>query len=326
MNIGIHANEFNGRGTGKVPLDYALALEKYYHHKIVMISSGDEDTSGYINIPSRFTKITYGGSANKPSTRKDVKTALEFIVDSNKLDFLYMVKWGINDNITPSNCRVGVHCVFEMTEPHGNVYAGVSEYIAKKFKQPLCVPHIIKKYELTSDKRTELQIPKDATVLGRLGGVDNFNLPFVKQAVIDVLKYRTDLYFVFLSTNKFIDHNNIKFIPWVSSEQEKYNYIHACDAMLHARADGETFGLSIGEFSACNKPIITWSGMSIPAYDTCHLDILGKKAIIYHEYSDLIDILYSIKREDTISRQWDVYSEQFSEENVIEKFNSVFLS
>ena len=34
---------------------------------------------------------------------------------------------------------------------------------------------------------------------------------------------------------------------------------HRCDAMLHARSSGETFGLAVAEFSASNRPVATES-------------------------------------------------------------------
>ena len=39
--------------------------------------------------------------------------------------------------------------------------------------------------------------------------------------------------------------------------------------MIHARSEGETFGLSIGEFSSKNKPVIT----SISTIDNAHIYI-----------------------------------------------------
>ena len=37
----------------------------------------------------------------------------------------------------------------------------------------------------------------------------------------------------------------------------KVSFINTCDCMIHARTDGETFGLAIAEFSTLNKPIIS---------------------------------------------------------------------
>lgn len=328
MKIGLHVNQLDSRGTGAVTLAYAKALSKRFSYDIVFITSADASDNRKIPTikENQFEVIQYKGSANVYEQRLQVKETLSRIVDKEGIDFMYMAKWGTDDSITPQNCKTGIHCVFRMTQPHGTVYAGVSEYIAKKYGHSLHVPHIIAPMPQTENIRREFNIPESVTVLGRLGGKGLFDISFVKDAIKQILNYRKDLYFVFLSTEKFIEHERVIFIDWVEDEQCKFNIIHSCDAMIHARQDGETFGVAVGEFSACNKPIITWSGKGFGLYDTCHLELLGKKAIVYDNYQDVLDIMYSIKREDIITRQWDVYSDRFSEENVINQFNKVFLS
>ena len=58
--------------------------------------------------------------------------------------------------------------------------------------------------------------------------------------------------------------------------------------MLHACNLGESNGLSILEFSYCNKPVITWSGA---AWHNQHHINLGDKAIIYNDKESLERIL-----------------------------------
>lgn len=73
-------------------------------------------------------------------------------------------------------------------------------------------------------------------------------------------------------------------------EIQKRKFINTCDAMIHARSDGETFGLSVAEFAICEKPVITWKH----GYDNAHLDILADKAIIYETKEQLYDILSTL--------------------------------
>jgi glycosyltransferase involved in cell wall biosynthesis len=328
MKIGIHSNQFDQRGSGKSSFDYVYMLQRS-GHDLVLISSKQGDNQGLQSLNKNIKYISYEGNANNEIERAAVKYNISKIVEEENIDFLYMFKWGINDNVTPNNCKTGIHCVFEMSQPHGDVYAGVSEYIAKKYSKELYVPPIVYKFNQTENLRLKYNIPDDFTVIGRHGGKVTFNLPFVHQAVKDILSYRKDVIFMFLSTERFIEHERVIFLPYLKTEQEKFNYIHSCDVMLHARADGETFGVAVGEFSSCNKPIITWSGLynnqKMMGYDTAHLELLGNKAIIYNEYQDLLDILYSIKREDIHHQCWDCYSEKFSEKNIINQFNKVFL-
>ena len=51
---------------------------------------------------------------------------------------------------------------------------------------------------------------------------------------------------------------------------EKVEFINTCDAMLWARGAGETFGLSIAEFSSKNKPVI-----AMQVGDLAHVHIMG---------------------------------------------------
>jgi len=68
---------------------------------------------------------------------------------------------------------------------------------------------------------------------------------------------------------------------------KKVEFINTCDAMIHARQMGETFGNAIAEFSIKNKPIITSRG-----YDNNHLHILKDKAIIYNQNN--VEEIYNI--------------------------------
>ena len=69
---------------------------------------------------------------------------------------------------------------------------------------------------------------------------------------------------------------NIIHLEKIINLENKVKFINTCDAMIHARTEGETFGLSIGEFSIKNKPIITTN-----SGDCNHLQILKNKCILY---------------------------------------------
>ena len=45
--------------------------------------------------------------------------------------------------------------------------------------------------------------------------------------------------------------------------------------MIHARQEGESFGIAVGEFSFCNKPVITYS----QSPEKNHLVTLGDKGL-----------------------------------------------
>jgi hypothetical protein len=61
--------------------------------------------------------------------------------------------------------------------------------------------------------------------------------------------------------------------------------------MIHARHQGETFGLACGEFALSMKPIISFIG----SRERAHLDILGNKVIGYSDKQSLHTILVNFK-------------------------------
>jgi hypothetical protein len=87
---------------------------------------------------------------------------------------------------------------------------------------------------------------------------------------------------------------------------------------LHARYEGESFGIACGEFSIKNKPIITWNG----SRERNHIEILKDKGIYYNNYEDLLNILINFNIDK--NKNWNCYNE-FLPEKVINKFDKVFL-
>ena len=189
--------------------------------------------------------------------------------------------------------------------------------------------------------RKELCIPEHATVYGRYGGTTEFNLSYVHRNVIKTAKERPDIYFLFVNTNDFLDENsknlnlkNIVFLPAIFDLDQKVKFINTCDAMIHARQCGESYGLSIGEFNIFNKPIIT----TISRRHNAHISILGKKGIYYpnawgdtkldeqlpNKPENLYSILTNFNRDEAKSCDWNAYKD-YTPENVMKQFQSVFL-
>ena len=86
-----------------------------------------------------------------------------------------------------------------MTQPHGDVFAGVSETLAKKFGKTLFVPHMIglEPSKTKENLREKLGIPENATVFGRHGGQDTFNLEIARNAIRRIVRDKPNIYFVF---------------------------------------------------------------------------------------------------------------------------------
>ena len=90
--------------------------------------------------------------------------------------------------------------------------------------------------------------------------------------------------------------------------------------MIHARTRGETFGLSVAEFSFHNKPVITYG----QSPERNHLDLLNEYAIVYNNEDELIKILKNIPTIIRKSKNWKAYSE-YTQEKVMKIFEKVFL-
>lgn len=312
MNIGLNVVQFDQRGSSTAMYDYAMALRKYCGVDPILFGSKPRTSIPMDNF-SVFRYHLY-----------DSPDEIVALVDKEKLDFLYLLRSGENDSVTPKNCKTGVHCVFTMKEPHGDVYVGISEWLANFFQKDLWVPHIIDLPKTDITLRDDLGIPKDSFVIGRLGGYKQFDIEFVKRSVCTALERRKDLWAIFLNTEQFVDHPRAKFIPFQLDPTYKSKFINTCDAMLHARSDGETFGLAVGEFSSFNKPILTYDA-PYWWYMRSHIHILGEKAILYKNEEEVTAYLLQIDKDYVRDVEWDCYSTRFSPENVIKKFWDVFV-
>lgn len=139
---------------------------------------------------------------------------------------------------------------------------------------------------MAGDRWSEVGIPTDATVFGRHGGDDSFDIPWVQATVVETAKKYPDIWFLFLNTREFRGASgvpNIRFLPATADPILKRRFLNSCDAMLHGRQRGETFGLSCLEFAVLGKPVLTYAGSP----ERAHLEILGKAAVPYRDAKEL---------------------------------------
>jgi hypothetical protein len=329
MRIAFHSNQLGERGTEICLYKYAKYNREILGNESIIISSGLKPTPS-LNRFKDFTTILYQEEYRDGAKNDNVRTAIEKICDEQKIDAFYAIKAGENDGIMPTNTKSLAHCVFRMHDPHADVYSGVCKYISEKFggTHPY-VHHILEKEapDMHDTFREEFDIPKDALVLGRHGGRETFNLSFVYPAIKKALEDRKDLWFVFLNTDKFIDHERVIHLPWTMDEQVKAKFVNTCDAMMHARADGEIFSLSVAEFTIRNKPVISWLPKEIPHfYDYGHIYLMQNKAIYYDTAQDLYNILCFFDRNEMAKIDWNGYTANYTPEIVMQEFKDVYLT
>jgi hypothetical protein len=144
----------------------------------------------------------------------------------------------------------------------------------------------------------------------------------VKESLPGILAAREDIYFLFLNITPFLKHSRAIFLPSSADMEYKAKFINSCDAMLHARLLGESFGLACGEFSIRNKPVLTYA----KSMQRNHLEVLGDKARLYDSAKSLRKLLLEFSKEEARLQNWDCYSKAFSPEAVMRQFDEHFIS
>ena len=230
------------------------------------------------------------------------------------VDVCFIELAGVDSDWVPTGVPSVLHCVFQPLHK-GTVSTAISTCVGKG-KIPV-LPNIMPSHHTTDDMREELDIPKDAVVFGRYGGYNQFSINYAKDAVRHVAAVHPDIYFVFMNTAQFMEPaKNVIFLPGTRDMYKKQRFINTCDAYLHAREDGETFGAAIGEFALSNKNIVTTKDQN--GQQNEHLDILGDKCIRYEDYNSLVNILenYISHKKDMMENGYYMYTP----EKIIPKF------
>lgn len=350
MKVAFHTNQLCLQGTEIALYDYAHFNEIYLGNQSLVVTkknkinarggAGVHQPLAIQKFEERFEVLYY----------EDL-SELERLLEEKGVDVLYAIKKGTEDGVVSNGRKTVIHTVFKYFEPHGDVYAYVSQWLSDEMTEgnyPV-VPHMIHLPQVKGDLREQLNIPGDAFVLGRYGGMNSFDIDFVKDVVIKIADEREDIHFVFMNTPDFVSerkfktklmykicryfkktepHPRIHFLPGTHDMAFKSKFINTCDVMLHARYRGETFGIAIGEFSIHNKPILTYSGRGNQLHENNHLDILKDKGLLYHESKDLEELIDSLSKnkENLKLQNWDQYSEQFGPDIIMQQFKRVFLS
>ena len=248
---------------------------------------------------SRFQLIPYRTKAELSSKLKE-----------RGVDILYQIKPGSFDGFVIPGLKNCIHSMFLSDEFHGDAFAYVSRWASRVMTggEDSFVPHFVPKLESKMNLRGKLGIPAKAKVFGRHGGVDTFNIPFVRKAVLQHAQKNSDDHFVFLNTELIRGTENLKNVHYLAptiDPEEKAQFLGTCDAMLHARWHGETFGLAVGEFAVLGKSVITFGG----SRERAHLDLLGNKALVYQNCGELEKILNSFEPRNATKTGYDELSD-----------------
>ncbi len=309
MRVGFLNNQIDNRGTGNAIFDYAHYNEEILGNEshVMTFVGSPIDIQMLDRLKNRFGPRLYliGEGYFPPG-----------------LDVVYHIKSGVNDGIeTPEGVRYAVHAVFDY-DPHGDRYSVVSPWMGRRYSSSF-VPHIINLPESTESLRSDLGIGQNDIVFGRHGGSDSFDIVFAWSAINRALKARDNIYFLFMNTDapdfEFYDGKRVIFIDSTANPYEKRAFINTCDAMIHARSRGETFGIAVGEFASLGKPVITY-GLSP---ERNHLE-----EVMCYTYSNEDELYWHLVENEWLkydkSEYWTGY-DQYTPELVMAKFKEVFL-
>ena len=323
MNIAFFVRHFTERGTEVAIYDYAKYNEEILGNKSYIICFTDEKQAkigfpmvkhSYPKFKNRFEII----SINEIEDMKDVITKLN-------LRFFYTMTYGgyndlykFNNKTIWGNCNTVKHCVFELDGYESDFYIGIGDCLNEKYNTnyPI-IPYIVDLPDCDDNLRRELNIPDNAVVFGRYGGEWEFNNPVAHTAIIQHLQTCENTYFIFMGTRPFYSHPRIIYLKIFVDLVFKTRFINTCDAMIHARLMGETFGLSVAEFSLRNKPIIT-----ALTGDLEHVKILKEKALIYSDVDSLIYFFKNIKSIKESREDWNAYK-NYNPLTVMTKFKEI---
>jgi hypothetical protein len=316
MKIAFHDNSLSLRGTTVAIYNWALYTQQYLDIDPIILYNKKHPANNQF-VQKRFAqKFEVFNYSNKKHIDK--------ILQKQQVDVFFMEKGGKPDGVISTTCKNWVNAIAVCTtsDIHGDKFAMGSKWLSKitDYKIPY-VPYIVDLPNINGTLREEFAIPKDALVIGRNGGWDTFDLDFAQQAVIDSLSKRPNLWYLFQFTKPFVTHERVIWLPGSPNVQYKVKFIQTCDAMLHARYIGESFGLSCAEFSIKNKPIITWNGSP----ERNHIETLGEKGLYYSDYNSLLEILLNFDKQDFNNSDWNCYQEYGPQEGC-EKFRKVYMS
>ena len=278
LKIGFYLRELNFRGIANSIFIYAKNNQTILKNKSIIFYN----STALDNKPEAIREFKKKFKTIKISSLSELEKINKFL----KLDYIYFQRDGAKDKIVDNSKNI-IHAVFPQNpfQYHGSNYAFISKWLSKTCsnnKYPFA-PLPVQLLKNNQNLRNKLKIPKNAKVFGYHGGETSFDLIFVRDAIKKVVKQNKNIYFLFMNIRKFFNHKKVIFIKGTFNQTQKVKFINTCDAMLHARSLGESFGLSCAEFAIKNKPILTYGYCRQRA----HFEICKNNIIPYYSYYDL---------------------------------------
>jgi len=314
MRVSFDGGRLNERGVAVALYDYALHARALLGIEPIVLHDVGEgvDDEQAARFSAVFALRGYRDAAERSQ-----------MIEDERIDVAYALKARRPRYPQSPVGRTAVHEVFRFFDPHGDSYGYISPWLAKAAaagRYP-CVPHIVDPPQPRATLRAEFGVPAGAVVIGRHGGQDQFNVPFVASALAAALAARPDLWVMLLNTEPLLRHERVVHVPRTLDRQRVADFVAGCDAGLNARRGGETFGLAISEFLAQDKPVFVWEG----GRDRHHLALVDEPAFRFRTSADLTRSLVAFQPRPGAGR-WRRQVEPFAPETVMRRFAEVFLA
>lgn len=314
MRFLLHLNQLGERGTETSTFELGYALKMLGHS--VTIAYPKDSQGNRIDVENIF-KTEFDMYPYSKFSKQDKWVR-------NNIDFAYFLKINGLDGLGYKGIFNAIHTVFPEYLPHGNTYTYISKWLANesnrlahmKFRLlrrgPISlskgcinamkfqhVPHIVNMPKPSFSMRKGLGIPEDAFLILRYGGVTEFNVGWVKDALIEQLEKNHSWFFLGVNTEKFTNHPRALFLPAITDKQRKSSLLSDANVFLHARLRGESFGMSLVESLQIGTPVLSFSG----GVDQNHVDLLNNTDCLYESPQELIRKLQELGKNDSGNRK-----------------------
>jgi hypothetical protein len=350
MRLIIHSNQYCRRGDAVNARSLALALKKYHGVESCLLASANNKNNDWQVIES----LKAGGLNVKLYNNQ---RELQEIANCFQATHSYFIKNGRYDGRHIKGIPNVVHAVFQHFEPHGDLYMYVSKWLYDRARTKNTIPQWVRNYPRWAKikistatpyfpsqrvpinwcphiidlpkpdphyKIRELfNIPKNCPIIGRFGGRQEFNDPAGREAILNLLLARDDIYFLFYNTERFTDDERVIFVDNYISEAEKASVIEDCSLMLNCRLAGESFGFSVGEALFSGKPIIAPGLARNPHMDGNHIELLNDSDLLYESSEDLVEKIQKILDKPQCPNVYKEKVNQFNSQEVSNKFMSI---
>lgn len=321
LKIAFHLYMLGFRGTEVATYDYANYNERILGNESTIIVSTlgrgcGIEPEALKKFTERFRVIFYDNNVYEQAGIAEIAALLKFegVHALYNHELYYDAEWRC-----PGVFNI-VHATFPWCKPRGDAFAWVSDWLARPTGLPV-VPLMVDLPNTNATLRDELNLPPNATVIGRHGGNGTFDNQIAHAAVAKAVELRPDLYFLFLNTDAFMPpHPRVIHLPATRDLIRKTAFINTCDAMLDGHRAGETFGLAVAEFSIRNKPVFVCPTVERKA----HIEILGNRGLHYRDVRELVTLLTHFVPQPQIN--WDAYSQRYTPRPVMQTFAQHFLA